>query len=179
VSEAAGAPKPETESKADQGREWVGFIVKELDREYTRRDLINSRSAGSITSATALVTVALAVVAVVKGEHYTVAGALHVWLLVGALLFLLGAAVLSILAGAVGGSFHLAAVGDMNRMLGLELWGIDDIDARYYTAQLNVLAIKTLRSGNTLKYRFLVLALTAQALGIFVLGIFAVVVIVG
>jgi hypothetical protein len=168
-----------TEAKPDQGREWVEFIGKELDREYARRDVINSRSAASITSATALVTVSLAVVAVVKGEHYTVVVALHVWLLAGALLFLLGAGVLSILAGATRGSFSLAAVSDMNRMLGNELWGIDDIDARYYTAQLNVLAIRTLRAGNTLKYRFLVLALTSQALGIFLLGSFAVFVIVG
>jgi pheromone shutdown protein TraB len=169
----------EPEPNLDQGREWVEFIRKELDREYTRRDLINSRSAGTITSATALVTISLAVVAVVKGEHYTVAGALHVWLLAGALLSLLGAAVLSILAGSARGGFSVAAVKDMRRMLSAELWASNPIDARNYTAQLDLIAIRTLRTGNTTKYRFLVLALTAQALGIFLLGIFAVVVIVG
>jgi hypothetical protein len=168
-----------SEPKPDQGREWIEFIGKELDREYERRHSINSRSAGSITSATALVTVSLAVVAVVKGEHYTVVRPLHVWLLAGALLLLLSAAVLGILAGATGGRFSLAAVNDMERMLGAELWGINDIDARNYTAQLNLLAIRTLRAGNTLKHRFLVQAFASQALGIFLLGLFAVVVIVG
>jgi hypothetical protein len=168
-----------SEPNPDQGREWVEFIGKELDREYARRDVINSRSAGTITSATALVTLSLAVVAVVKGQHYIVAGALHVWLLAAALLLLLGAAVFSILAGAARGGFSLAAVKDMRRMLSAELWAVNDIDARNYTAQLNVLAIRTLRAGNTIKYRFLVLAHTLQALGIFLLGLFAVAVIVG
>ncbi|KRQ29542.1 hypothetical protein AOT83_23780 [Mycobacteroides sp. H001] len=73
----------------DQGREWVEFIGKELDREYTRRDTINTRSAASITSATALVTISLAVIAVIRGEHYTVGlAAWTVWLLGGALVCL-------------------------------------------------------------------------------------------
>ncbi|WP_006247152.1 hypothetical protein [Mycolicibacterium tusciae] len=112
--------------------------------------------------------------AIVKGEKYTVAGGLDIWLLAAALLFLLGAAILSILAGATRGRFSLAAVSDMNRMLGDELWAITEVDARNYTAQLNLLAIRTLRAGNSNKYRFLVLALTAQAIGILLLAAFAV-----
>lgn len=163
-----------SDDAADQGREWASFIATELDREYTRRDIINSRAAGSITAATALVTVSLAVVAIVKGQKYTVAGALDIWLLAAALLFLLAAAVLGILAGATRGRFSLAAVADMSKMLGDELWGINEIDARNYTAQLNLLAIRTLRAGNGIKYRFLALALTAQAIGILLLAAFAV-----
>lgn len=161
---------------SDQGREWVQFIRTELDREYARRDTINSRSAGSVTAATALVTVSLAVVAIVKGQSYAVAGTLDVWLLAAALLFLLGAAVLSILAGATRGRFSLAAVNDMHRMLGDELWPINEVHARNYTAQLNLLAIRTLRAGNAIKYQFIVLALASQALGISLLAVFAVVV---
>jgi hypothetical protein len=171
--------EPESEPVPEQGREWGDFIGRELEREYARRDVVNSRSAGSITSATALVTVSLAVVAVVKGEHFTLAGTLHIWLLAGALVSMLVAAVLSILAGAIGGSFSLAAVEDMERMLSAELWGVEDVNARYYTAQLDLLAIRGLRAGNTLKYRVLVPALAVQAIGIFLLGYFAVIVIVG
>jgi hypothetical protein len=62
----------------EQGSEWVAFIAKELDREYDRRDRLNTRSATAITSATTLVTVALAVVAVLKGQHLVVSGVLQV-----------------------------------------------------------------------------------------------------
>ncbi|BBX97204.1 hypothetical protein AWC15_09630 [Mycobacterium lacus] len=72
---------------------------EELDREYDRRDRLNTRSATAITSATTLVTVSLAVVAVLKGQHFTVSGVLKVGSLLGAVLLLLAAAVLSILAG--------------------------------------------------------------------------------
>jgi hypothetical protein len=161
----------------EQGREWVDFIAKQLDREYELRDLINSRSAGAITSASALVTASLAVIAIVKGEHFTVAGAFDVWLLIGALAFLLGAAVLSIRAGAARGRYLVADVSDMNKMLSADKWGIDNIDARHDTAELNVLAICTLRIGNKVKYRSLMRALTSQAIGVVLLAIFAVVVI--
>jgi hypothetical protein len=163
----------------DQGREWVEFIGKQLDREYELRDLINSRSAGSITSATALVTVSLAVIALVKGEHFTVAGAWDVWLLTGALAFQLLAAVFGIRAGAAKGGYSLAAVSDMKRMLSAKLWGQNGIDARNYTAGLDVLAIDTLRAGNKAKYKLLMRALTSQAIGVLLLAIFAVVVIAG
>jgi hypothetical protein len=163
----------EPQPDPDQGREWVDFIGQELDREYERRDLINSRSAGSISSGTAFVTVSLAVIAVVKGEHFAVTGALHIWLIAGVLLFLLAGAVFGILAGAAKGTFTVAAVNDMKMMLGVQRWGFNQIDARNYTAHFNVKAIQTLRAGNTTKYRFMVLAFTAQALSIFLLGVFA------
>lgn len=161
----------------NQGLEWVNFIAKELDREYDRRDILNSRSSTAITSATALVTLSLAVVAVAKGEHFVVTGILKILLLVASLVLLLAAAVLSIFAGASGGRFFVAAAEDMDRMLGQELWGTDTIDARNYTAELDVLAIRSLRSGNNTKYRFLVLGMFTQAFGVLLLGAFAVAVI--
>lgn len=62
-------------------------------------------------------------------------------------------------------------------MLSPELWGYHRIDARNETAKLNIRAIRTLRAGNTAKFRFLVLALFTQALGVLLLGAFAVAVI--
>ena len=161
----------------EQGNEWVAFIAKELDREYARRDALNGRSSTAITSATGLVTISLAVLAVFKGEHFTISGVLKVGSLLGALVLLLVAAVLSILAGASGGRFAVAAVKDMTRMLGQDLWKVDNIDARNYTAQLNLVAVQSLRVGNGIKYRFLVLSMFAQALGVFLLGVFAVAVV--
>ncbi|MBS0338421.1 MAG: hypothetical protein JSS40_16795 [Proteobacteria bacterium] len=171
-------PAPDDPTDPDQGREWVEFIGKELDREYTRRDTINTRSAASITSATALVTISLAVIAVIRGEHYTVGlPAWKVWLLGAALVCLLTAAIFGILAGATASRFRIASTKDMTRMLSAELWGYHRIDARNETAKLNIKAIRTLRAGNTAKFRFLVLALFAQALGVLLLGAFAVAVI--
>lgn len=108
---------------------------------------------------------------------FIVTGIFQILLLVASLVLLLAAAVLSIFAGASGGRFFVAAAGDMDRMLGEELWGTDAIDARNYTAGLNLIAIRSLRSGNDIKYRFLVLGLFTQAFGVFLLGTFAVAVI--
>jgi hypothetical protein len=163
----------------EQGSEWVAFIAKELDREYDRRDTLNTRSAATITSATTLVTVSMAVVVVVQGQHFIVSGVLKVGSLLGALVLLLAAAVLSILAGATRSRFEVAAVNDMNRMLAAELWSVDNIDARNYTAQLNLLAIRSLRAGNGIKYRFLVLSLFTQAIGVLLLAVFAIAVVTG
>jgi hypothetical protein len=163
----------------EQGSEWVAFIAKELDREYDRRDRLNTRSATVIASATTLVTVSLAVVAVLKGQHLVISGVLQAGSLLGALVLLLVAAVLSILAGATRGRFEVAAVNDMNRMLGADLWGADNVDARNYTAQLNLVAIRSLRTGNGFKYRFLVLGLSTQAVGVFLLAVFAIAVVTG
>jgi hypothetical protein len=161
----------------EQGSEWVAFIAKELDREYDRRDRLNTRSATAITSATTLVTLSLSVVAVLKGQHLTVSGVLKVGSLLCALVLLLVAAVLSILAGATRSRFEVAAVNDMNRMLGAELWGENNVDARNYTAQLNLLAIRSLRKGNGFKHRFRVLSLFIQAMGVFLLAVFAIAVV--
>lgn len=179
ASSAAAEPSPAAEPPKDQGTEWSDFIKKELDREYTRRDTLNTRAAGAITSATTLITVSLAVIGIAKGAHYVIDGLMATVLLGFALLFLLSTAVLSILAGAVGGEFKVAAVNDLNRMLSAELWPVDTIDARYYTAQLNILATKTLRAGNTTKYRYLVIALVVQAIGVSLLALFAMKVIFG
>lgn len=179
ASSSTGELSPPAEAPEDQGTEWSDFIKKELDREYTRRDTLNTRAAGAIASATTLITVSLAVIGIAKGARYVIDGLMAQVLLGFALLFLLIAAVLSILAGAVGGEFKVASVNDLNKMLSAALWPVDTIDARYYTAQLNILATKTLRSGNTTKYRYLVIALVVQAIGVALLAFFAMKVIFG
>lgn len=164
------SPPPEA---ADQGVEWSNFINKELEREYTRRDTVNTRAAGAVASATALITVTLAVLGVAKGAHYVIDGLELRALLAAALLFLLLAAALSIVAGAVGSGFRVASEADLRSMLSAELWPSHTIDARYHTADLNIVAIKTLREGNHTKYRSLVLAHVLQATGVLLLALFA------
>lgn len=163
-------PPPEA---AEQGVEWAEFIKRELEREYSRRDTVNKRAAGAVTAATALITVTLAVVGIAKGAHYVISGLELLALLAAALLLLLVAAVLSIVVGAVGGDFKVASENDMRRMLSPQLWPAHTIDARYYTADLNIIAITTLREGNGKKYHCLVLAYVVQAAGVFLLALFA------
>lgn len=170
---------PPSEESADQGTEWSDFIKKELEREYTRRDTVNTRAAGAVASATTLITVTLAVLGIAKGAKYVIDGLLLLGLLAAALLLLLVAAVLSILAGAVGGGFRVASEDDMRRMLSPELWPAHTIDARYHTADLNITAITTLREGTSRKYQFLLTAYVLQAAGVFLLALFALKVIFG
>jgi hypothetical protein len=70
----------------------------------------------------------------------------------------------------------LAAIGDMTQMLpSAELRKLDNVDARNYTAQLNLRAIQSLRLGNNTKYQVHGPELFTQAVGVFILGMFAVV----
>ncbi|SLJ23276.1 Uncharacterised protein [Mycobacteroides abscessus subsp. abscessus] len=173
VAEAAPA------EAADQGVEWSNFINRELDREYTRRDTVNTRAAAAATSATALITVTLAVLGIAKGAHYVIEGLELQALLATAILLLFVAVVLGISAGAVGGAFTVAAEADLRSMLSAQRWSSNNIDARYYTADLNIIAIKTLREGTSRKYHYLVTAHGVQAAGVFLLALFALKVIFG
>ena len=58
----------------DQGSEYADFIKEELASEVGRRDAVNSRAGAAITSATGLVTLVLAVVAITKGKDYVLTG---------------------------------------------------------------------------------------------------------
>ena len=167
------AEVPPPAESADQGVEWSNFINKELEREYTRRDTVNTRAAGSVTSASALITVTLAVLGIAKGAHYLISGLELQALLGAAVLLLFVAVVLGISAGAVGGEFTVASEAALRSMLSAERWPMNTIDARNYTADLNIIAIKTLREGTSRKYRCLVLAHSVQATGVFLLALFA------
>lgn len=171
-------PSPPAES-ADQGVEWSNFINKELEREYSRRDTVNTRAAGSVTSATALITVTLAVVGIAKGAHYVISGLELQALLGAAVLLLFVAVVLGISAGAAGGEFTVASEADLRSLLSAERWPMNTVDARNYTADLNIIAITTLREGTSRKYRYLVFAHGVQAAGVFLLALFALKVIFG
>ncbi|MUL46483.1 hypothetical protein FZI85_07875 [Mycobacterium sp. CBMA293] len=165
--------QPTPQSSPDPGREWSSFIEKELERQHERRGRLNTRASTAVTSATTIMTVSLAVVAVLKGRQFAVTGVLQFGSLLAAFVLLLVGAVLSILAGATGGDVGAPEINDMKQMVCDPLWCTDDRDQRNYTAQLNLRAIRSLRAGNFIKYRFLVLSLFTQALGLSFLGVFA------
>lgn len=148
---------------SEQGTGWADFIHDQLDREYSRRDVLNTRAAVAVTSATGLVTIVLAVVAVIKGKDFTLTGGALVALCV-AMLALLGSAVLAVLAG-VSWRYRVTSTGSMRSMLA-DHWTDSEVDARYITAFCNLQTIASLRAGTTLKAHLLLAAAAAQVLAI-------------
>ncbi|WP_067846119.1 hypothetical protein [Nocardia lijiangensis] len=148
---------------AEQGAGWASFIHDQLEREYSRRDTLNTRAASAVTSATGLVTLVLAVVAVLKGKDFTLTGAALVALYV-AMLALLGSAVLAVLAG-VSWRYRVTSLDSMRAML-TEHWRDAEVDARYVAAYCNLESIASLRAGTSLKAYLLMGAAGMQVLSI-------------
>ena len=155
---------------AGQGSEYATFIENELKHEYDRRDAVNSRAAGAITAATGLVTIVLAVLAVLKGKDFTLTGGPLTAIAV-ALFALLAAAVLAILAG-INWNYNVTTVDTMRQML-RDHWGDCDIDARNIAAHCNVETISSLRKGTNIKIRYLVAGAGAQVVAVLALSVSA------
>ncbi|MFD4438441.1 hypothetical protein ACFWPK_01530 [Nocardia sp. NPDC058519] len=148
---------------ADQGAGWAAFIHDQLDREYSRRDALNTRAAGAVTSATGLVTLVLAVVAVLKGKDFTLTGGALVALYVG-MLALLGSAVMAVLAG-VNWRYRVTSTDSMRAML-VDHWTDSEVSARYVSAYCNLETVTSLRAGTSVKARLLLGAAAMQVLAI-------------
>lgn len=158
-----------------QGSEFAAFLKDELANEISRRDSVNSRAATAITSATGLVTLVLAVVAIAKGKDYSVSGA-DLAALVAALVALLLSAVAAILAG-LNWKYKAVSTGSMRRMV-QDKWATAEVDARNATACCNVTAIESLRRATTVKFRFLIVAAIGQIVAILGLSVTTLLVIV-
>lgn len=159
---------------ADQGSEYATFIENELKHEYDRRDAVNSRAAGAITAATGLVTIVLAVLAVLKGKDFTLTGGPLTALAV-ALIALLVAAVLAILAG-INPSHEVTTVDTMRKML-RDHWGDSEVDARNLVAGSNIQTIDSLRKGTNVKFRYLTGGAVVQVVAVLALSVSALLVI--
>lgn len=148
---------------SNQGSEFADFLKDELANEISRRDSVNSRAATAITSATGLVTLVLAVVAVAKGKDYIISGAALAALVV-ALVALLLSAVAAIIAG-LNWKYMTVSTGTMRRMV-QDKWATAEVDARNATAYCNLIAIESLRRATTVKFRFLIGASIGQIVAI-------------
>ncbi|MGW6374825.1 hypothetical protein ACWFRB_02015 [Rhodococcus sp. NPDC055112] len=151
----------------EQGAGWAAFIQDQLNREYARRDALNTRAATAITSSTGLVTLVLAVVAVLKGKDFTLTGG-PLTAIYAAMLGLLGSAVLAVLAG-VSWRHRVTSIESMRAML-TEHWGDRELDARYISAYCNLETTASLRAGNALKGQLLIGAAVTQILAIFAMA---------
>jgi hypothetical protein len=159
----------------EQGTEYGKFIQNELNFEHERRDTVNSRAATAVTSATGLVTVTLAVVAVLKGQHFTFHGASLVLLAIGLLAFLISG-VLAVLAG-LNWRYDVASI-DALRQMSTDRWIDRETTARSLIAQCNVHTINSLRAGNNIKFIFLLAAGFAQIAAILALSFSVLVVVI-
>lgn len=159
---------------SDQGAEYASFIRGELDHEYARRDVANARAGAGVTSASGLITLALAVVAVLKGQNVKLQQPAEGLLIAGLLAFLV-AGILAVLAG-MNWKYKVTSPETLKLMTS-DQWADSEVVARHTSAYCNITTISTLRSGNNFKSGFLLssgfvqvgalLALTISAFYIF------------
>lgn len=150
----------------EQGKQYASFIEAELKAENDRRSSINTRAAAALTGAAGLVTVVLAVFAVLVGKDLTLTASARSRLVV-AMMALLGAGLFAVLAGL---PWRYKATKPATLLYFLEQsWGDTEVTARGRTAYCNVVVVKSLRRGNVIKSALLVAAATCQAVAIFAL----------
>jgi hypothetical protein len=142
------------------GERYAEFIEAQLAAELARRDSVNTRAASILTSAVGLVTLALAVFAVLRGKDFVLTGCARVWL-VAALLSLCVSALFAVGAGF---PWTMKLV-DPTTLLALvdDHWADSDDDALNAAAYMNVKTIESLQPGTKKKTW---LFLTAGALQI-------------
>jgi hypothetical protein len=140
---------------SEQGTGYSEYVEAELAAEHARRDSVNERSSKTLTSAGALVTLTLAVFAVLLGKDFTLSG----WaksFVVAALAFLLVSAICSVVAG-FPWTMTRTKYATLEAML-RKRWGDTEVTARGATAYANLQVIKSLRPGTDKKFKFLLAA---------------------
>jgi hypothetical protein len=152
-----------------QGSVYADFIASELNREYARRDRIDARAAAIATGAAGLLTISLAVLAVVKGKDFTVHGAATVSLATTLLAFVASAALAT--TATINWSYSIAAPRTLQAMLSVAHWSDTEVAARNSTAQLNCRTLTSLRRGNNRKSDLFLAALASHLLAIVGLAI--------
>jgi hypothetical protein len=131
---------------------YAAFIASELNAENARRDSINSRAAAGLTGSVGLVTLVLAVFAVLIGKDFVLTGWAKTFLVI-ALMALLVAAVFAV-AGGFPWRLRLTAPETLHAMLDSHSNDSEDT-ARDAVAFCNTTVIESLRSGTAIKVWFL------------------------
>lgn len=146
---------------------YAAFIDAELKAENDQRASVNNRAAAALTGATGLVTLALAVFAVLLGKDHVFTGLARLFLVVAltALLLSGGCAV------AAGFPWRLkqTSLRTIDKMLNSRRNDTEDI-ARDAVAFCNAVTIESLRAGTAVKVKFLLAAGICQVLAIAGLG---------
>jgi hypothetical protein len=154
---------------SEQGREYAAFISAQLAAEDARRTSVNSRAGAALTGASGLVTLVLAVFAVVIPNQHIVLSGWAKGLLAAALFALLACAFCAVMAG-LPWRFNVTALPTLHRMVEGQ-WTDNEVDARNVTAHLNTLVLGSLRSGTEIKVRFLMAAGIGQLVAVAALAL--------
>lgn len=155
----------------EQGTQYAAFIEAQLAAEYERRASVNTRAASTLTGCAGLVTVVLAVFAVLVGKDFVLSGPPRDYL-AKALIALLAAALLAVLAGIPWTSsvpplkLLRGFLNDPDPSQGPWGWTNDEVDAREWTAKCNLRTLASLRRGTSLKFVLLILAGLAQVVAV-------------
>ncbi|MCV6968315.1 hypothetical protein [Mycobacterium bohemicum] len=150
------------------GEPYAAFIEAQLAAELARRDSVNTRAATVLTSAVGLVTLALAVIAVLRGKDFVLNGGAKAWLVV-ALLFLCASALCAVGAG-FPWTMKLVEPRTLYAMVD-DHWTDSDDDARNAAAYANVVTIESLQPGTKTKTWLFLTAGAAQILAVIALAI--------
>jgi hypothetical protein len=144
---------------SEQGKQYATFIEAQLRAEDERRSSVTSRAGSALTGATGLVTLVLAVVAVLLGKDFTLSGPAKAFL-VAALFALLLSGCCAVLAG-VAWSFVTPKPKTLQEMLQSH-WTDSEVTARNNTAYCDLTTLLSLRHGTRIKFRFLTAAAVCQ-----------------
>jgi hypothetical protein len=144
---------------------YAAFIDAQLAAEITRRESVNTRAATLLTSAGALVALALAVLAVLRGKDFVLTGAAKLCLVI-AVGALFASAACAVGAG-IPWTMKMAGMGTLRGMVNLKgHWNDPNDTARRNTAYVNVRVIESLRKGTKTKYRLFYAAGLAQIVAV-------------
>ena len=150
------------------GEAYAKFIEAQLANELARRDSVNTRAATALTTATGLVTLALAVLAVLRGKDFVLtSGQAKVWLII-AVIALFVSAVCAVGAG-VPWTMQLIDPTTLDAMVGPR-WKDPADKALKNTAFANTLLLKGLQRGTARKFWLFLASGIAQIVAVFALA---------
>jgi len=145
---------------SEQGKAYAAYVEGELQAERDRRSAFDARGLSLVTSSGSLATLLAAVATfATAGGRLVLSGGVRTAVIVSLLLFTVAAAFG--IAVNWNRSYAVAKPSTLGQMVN-ERWAVDEVDARNYTASLNVVTVETLRRGNNVKARLLSAGLVAQ-----------------
>ena len=151
----------------EQGEVYADFVAGELAHERKRREVLDGRASGMITTSAAVVALAVAVGIFDPGSLSDQPAVLRVGFTAGATSVMISA-VLAVWAGWLHG-YEVQDDDTLRRIVNDPDWGDAPVDARGKVAQFNTTTLTTLRSGNNRKSAKLLFAHVFQLAGLVLL----------
>ena len=143
----------------EQGETYAGHIEAQREVELDRRSALDDRALGVTKTNSAFLALVFALSVLVTGEDYLFTG-LAALAVVVALFFFVSAAVLGLVANLMR-DYEVTGAETMQAMLTAH-WQDDEVEARNAVATANLRTIRSLRSGNDEKVRWIKRAVVLQ-----------------